>query len=204
MQALWGEPWTVRSVSVDGNEVVRFRGDVTDLSQLATQCTVTVKARPGREKTKWRCRPGFSGSSVLTARIRFIALVVFSVLSCTFSEHCPKKSLDQSMATKVESGISDANRRFLVCESLETGKEGQNACQKKKFRSSLSKRAAEHPMQWVKKQRTGLMNRHYFERKGLSINAKPKEGKVEVRDLRGILVRSSRAQSPAVGRSIYV
>ena len=32
----------------------------------------------------------------------------------------------------------------------------------------------------------------------------PKESKVEVRDLRGILVRSSRAQSQAVGRSIYI
>ena len=32
--------------------------------------------------------------------------------------------------------------------------------------------------------------------------SKPKESKVEVRDLRGILVRSSRAQSQAVGRSI--
>ena len=40
------------------------------------------------------------------------------------------KEVSRSTATKVESGISDANRRFLVCESLETGKEGQNACQK--------------------------------------------------------------------------
>ena len=41
MQALWGEPTTARSVSVDGNEVVPFRGDVTDLWLLAKQCTVT-------------------------------------------------------------------------------------------------------------------------------------------------------------------
>ena len=34
MQALWGEPWTARFVFVDGNEVVPFRGDVTDLSTL--------------------------------------------------------------------------------------------------------------------------------------------------------------------------
>ena len=33
--------------------------------------------------------------------------------------------VSRSTATKVESGISDANCRFL-----ETGKEGQNACQK--------------------------------------------------------------------------
>ena len=56
-------------------------------------------------------------------------------------------------------------------------------------------------MQWVKKERTGLLHRHPFERK--SSQSKPKEGKVEVRDLRGILVRSSLAQSQAVGRSIY-
>ena len=31
MQALWGEPWTARSVFLDGNEVVLFRGDVTYL-----------------------------------------------------------------------------------------------------------------------------------------------------------------------------
>ena len=41
MQALWGEPWTARSVFVDGNEVVPFRGDVKDLWLLAKQCTVT-------------------------------------------------------------------------------------------------------------------------------------------------------------------
>ena len=31
MQALWGKPWTARSVFVDENEVVPFRGIVTDL-----------------------------------------------------------------------------------------------------------------------------------------------------------------------------
>ena len=41
MQALWGEHWTARSVFVDGNEVVSFRGDVTDLWLLQKQCTVT-------------------------------------------------------------------------------------------------------------------------------------------------------------------
>ena len=36
-----------------------------------------------------------SNLSVSTLRIRFFALVVFSVLSCTFSERCRKKSVDQ-------------------------------------------------------------------------------------------------------------
>ena len=108
------------------------------------------------------------------------------------------KEVSQSTATKVESGISDANRRFLVCEILRRVKKDRTLV-KKKLRSSLSQRAAEHPMQWVKKQRTGLLNRHPFERTSSSIKAK-----VEVRDLRGILVRSSRAQSQAVGRSIYI
>ena len=35
--------------------------------------------------------------------------------------------------------------------------------------------AAEHPMRWVKKQRTGLFNRHPFERKSSSIKAKGRQ-----------------------------
>ena len=53
-----------------------------------------VKARPGREKTKMVAAQG-SNSSVSTLRIRFLPLVAFSVLSCTFSEHYRKKSVDQ-------------------------------------------------------------------------------------------------------------
>ena len=49
---------------VDGNKVVpfRIRGNVRnlDLWLRAKQCTAdAVKARPGREKTKPRCWPGF-------------------------------------------------------------------------------------------------------------------------------------------------
>ena len=47
------------------------------------------------------------------------------------------KEVSRSTATKVESGISAANHQFLVCESLETGKEGQNACQKNSDRVCL-------------------------------------------------------------------
>ena len=53
-----------------------------------------VKARPGREKTKMVAAQG-SNSSVSTLGIRFLPLVVFSVLSCTFSEHNRKKSVDE-------------------------------------------------------------------------------------------------------------
>ena len=43
----------------------------------------------------------------------------------------------------------------------------------KKSRSSLSQlRAAEHPMQWVKKQRTGLLHRYPFEKESTSTKAK--------------------------------
>ena len=54
-----------------------------------------VKARPGREKTKMVAAHG-SNSSVSTLRVRFLPLVVFSVLSRTFkSEHYRNKSVDQ-------------------------------------------------------------------------------------------------------------
>ena len=62
LQALWGEPWTTRSVLVDGNEVVPFRGDVTNLWLRAKECKVTQRRQGpvGRtSKTKWRCRSGF-------------------------------------------------------------------------------------------------------------------------------------------------
>ena len=46
-QALWGEPSTERSVFVDGNKDVPFRGDVTNLCLRARQCTVTQWRRQG-------------------------------------------------------------------------------------------------------------------------------------------------------------
>ena len=114
-----------------------------------------VKPRPRREKTKWRCSSGFQLVRFETED-SISALVVFSVLSCTFSEHCRKK-ISRSTATEVESGISDANRRFLVCER----RVKKDKTFVEKSRSSLSqltvrRRAAKHPMQLVKKQKTGL------------------------------------------------
>ena len=82
---------------------------------LAKQCTVTQwSQRPVERRRNGGVAQG-SNSSASTLRIRFLALVVFSVLSRTFSEHCTKKSVDQR-PPEVESGISGANRRFLVCE----------------------------------------------------------------------------------------
>ena len=58
MQALWGEPATACAVFVDGKEAVPFRGVVTHHWLRAKHCTDdAVKARPGREMTKWRGRP---------------------------------------------------------------------------------------------------------------------------------------------------
>ena len=111
------------------------------------------------------------------------------------------KEVSRSTATKVESGILDANRGFLVCESLETGKEGQKACQKNSDRVCLKGQLNTRCSGWRNKEQgswTGILLR------GNHRQSEPKEGKVKVRDLRGILVRSSRAQGQEVGRSIYI
>ena len=152
MQALWGEPWTARSVSVDGNEVVPFRGDVTDLWLLAKQCTVT-QWRQGPVERR-RNGGAAQGSHWLVIKekarkkkkknwlVRFYPEDSIPLIGCFLSAFVHllqtlSKKVSRSTATEVESGISDANRRFLVCESLETGKEGQNACQKNSDRVCL-------------------------------------------------------------------
>ena len=108
MQALWGEPWTARSVSVDGNEVVSFRGDVTDLWLLALANHSEGKARSREDEMSVPPRV-LSGSSVSTLLIRFLALVVFSVLSCTFFFLCKAAGTKQS--------DSKLNQKFLSCFS---------------------------------------------------------------------------------------
>ena len=134
-----------------------------------------VKARPGREKTKWRSRSEFF---LARPYARFDPEDSIPRIGCFLSafvhllQTLPKE-VSRSTATKVESGISDANRRFLVCESLETGKEGQNACQK--IQIEFVSKGSWTPMQWGKKQRTGLLNRHPFERKSSSIKAKGRQ-----------------------------
>ena len=88
-----------------------------------------VKTRPGREKTKWRCSPGFSLARRFDPEDSIPRIGCFLSAFVHLLQRLPKE-VSRSTATKVESGNSDANRGFLVCESLETGKEGQNACQK--------------------------------------------------------------------------
>ena len=88
-----------------------------------------VKPRPGREKTKWRAA---QGSLWL---VRFDPEDSIPRIDCFLSAFVHRlqtlpKEVSRSTATKVESGISNASRRFLVCERLETVKEGLNACQK--------------------------------------------------------------------------
>ena len=113
MQALWGEPWTTRSVfrrwkrSRALSRALRFRRWKRSRAlsrrchrSLATCQTMhgdAVKACKARSRDDEMAVPPrvLSSSSVSTLRIRFLALVVFSVLSCTFSEHCRKKSVDQ-------------------------------------------------------------------------------------------------------------
>ena len=59
-------------------------------------------------------------------------------------------------------------------------------------------------MQWVKKQRTGLLNRHPFERKTLPIKAKGRQCR-STGFARGFWFGSSWAQSQAVGRlDLYI
>ena len=116
MQALWGEPWTARSVFVDGNEVVPFRLDVKDRWPLAKQCTVTQqfegKARSREDENVGR--PGFE-------LVRFDAEDSIPPIGCFlgafvhFLRTIPKE-VSRSTATKVESGISDPNRGSLVRE----------------------------------------------------------------------------------------
>ena len=175
MQALWGEPWTARSVSVDGNEVVPFRGDVIDLWLLAKQCTMTQWRQGAVER---RRNGGAAQGSVrlvrFDPRILFLALVVFSVLSRTFSKHCRKKSVDQwppKSKAEFQTPIVD----FLCVKVLRRVKKDRTFA--KKFKSSLSQRAGEHPMQWVKKQRTGGLEQASFERKSSSSKANGRQSR---------------------------
>ena len=93
---------------------------------------VSVKARPGREKTKVAVPPRVltRRGSVSTLRIRFLPwLVVFSVLSCTFSEHYRKKSVDQR-PPKSKEEFRTPIVNLLCVKELRKGKERQNACRK--------------------------------------------------------------------------
>ena len=163
---------------------------------------VSVKARPGREKTKMAVPPRVltRRGSVSTLRIRFLPLVVFSVLSCTFSEHYRKKSVDQR-PPKSKAEFRTPIVDLLCVKELRKGKERQNACRKNPDRVCRKGQLNTRCSGWRKK-KTGLLRRHPFERKSLSIKAKGRQSRSTgfARDLVG----SSWAQSQAVGRSIYI
>ena len=170
MQALWGEPWTARSVFVDGNQVVPFRGDVKDLWLLAKQCTVTQwRQGPVERRRKWW------PPRVLTRPFRRWG---FDSSHWLFSQCFRAPSPNTTEWSQSINGHQSRKRNFGPQSSIscawKKGKERQNAC-RKKSRSSFSQRAAEHPMQWVKKQKTGLLHRHPFERKSLSFKAKGRQ-----------------------------
>ena len=136
-----------------------------------------VKVRPGREKTKWRC---CLDSIPRTGCF----LCVFVHLLRTLPNE-----VSRSTATKVESGISNANPRSLVSERrvkkdrtlvalVSERRVKKDRTLVEKIQTVLSQlRAAEHPIQLVKKQRTGRMHRHPFERKSPSIKAKGKQSR---------------------------
>ena len=174
MQALWGEPWTARSVSVDGNEVVPFRGDVTDPWLLAKQCTVTQWSQGPVE----RRRNGGAAQGSLWL-VRFDPEDSIPRIDCFLSafvhllQTLPKE-VSRSTATKVESGISNANRRFLVCESLETVKEGLNACQK--IQIEFVSKGSWTPMQWGKKTKNMALEPASF-RKEIIVNQSQRKAK---------------------------
>ena len=75
-------------------KLVPFRGDVTSGYLPSNSRRRSEGKARSRENENGGAAQG-SNSSVSTLRIRFLPLVVFSVLSCTFSEHDRKKSVDQ-------------------------------------------------------------------------------------------------------------
>ena len=198
MQALWGEPWTARSVFVDGSEVVPFRGDVKDPWRLAKQCTVTQwRQGPVERRRKWwpprvLTRPfrrwGFDSSHWLFSRC--------------FRAPSPNTTERSQSINGHKSRKRNLGRQSSISCAWKNGKERQ--CLSKKSRSSLSQRAAEHLMQWVKKQKNRALAQAFF-REEIIVNAKPKEGKVEVRDLRGIwLDRCGHKAKRSDARFIYI
>ena len=140
-----------------------------------------VKARPGWEKTKMVAAQG-SNSSVSTLRIRFLPLVVFSVLSCTFSEHYRMKSVDQrppKSKAEFRTPIVD-----LLCAERRVKKD-RMLVEKNPDRVFLKGQLNTRCSGWRNKKQgscTGILSRENH------CHSKPKEGNVEVRDLRGILV----------------
>ena len=196
MQALWGEPWTARSVFVDGNQVVPFRGDVKDLWLLAKQCTVTQwRQGPVKRRRKWW------PPRVLTRPFRRWG---FDSSHWLFSQCFRAPSPNTTERSQSINGHHGRKRNFGPQSSnscaWKKGGERQNAC-RKKSRSTLSQRAAEHPMQWVKKQKNRALAQASFREKIIVIQSQRK-----AMSKYGICAEFwfGWAQSQVVGRSIYI
>ena len=160
-----------------------------------------VKARPGREKTK-----NIDAAQGSLWLVRFDPEDSIPRIGCFLSafvhllQTLPKE-VSQSTATKVESGISGANRRVLVCESLETGKEGQNACQK--IQIEFVSKGSWTPDAVGEERKNRALAQASFREKIIVIQSQRKAiSKYGI--WAGFWFGSSWARSQAVGRSIYI
>ena len=201
MQALWGEPWQHAPLLWTGTKSCPFEemslisGYVPNKARLMLWGQVSVERRRNggaANLQRFEIRP---------FPIQSLALVVYSVLSSTFSEPCRKNCIDQWTITH-QSRKRNFGRQSSTSSSCvrKVGKKGQNAG-RGTSRASFSERPAAQPRHWVKKSKEQASCACTCSREN-HCQSKSKEGNVEVRDLRGILVRSSRAQSQAVARSI--
>ena len=133
MQALWGEPWLAWAPFVDGNKIVTFRGNVSDLWLIgAKQSTAdAVKACLSREKTKWRRRPVTppvcNGSKAAHFEIaedwipRFGCLLgafmhILRILpGCQSRENCGNHNNPRKSKAELPTSIINRRPRALVC-----------------------------------------------------------------------------------------
>ena len=151
MQALWGEPWTARSVYVDGNEVVPFRGDVKDFWLLAKQCTVTQwRQGPVERRRKWW------PPRVLTRPFRRRG---FDSSHWLFSQCFRAPSPNTTKRSQSVNGHQSRKRNFGPRSSnscaWKKGKERQNACRKNPDRVCLKGQLNTRCSGWRNK-KTGL------------------------------------------------
>ena len=114
MQALWGEPWTARSVFVDENEVVPFRGDVTDLWLLAWNARWRSEGKARSREDEMAVSPGFDSSHWL--------------FSLCFRAPSPNTAERSQSINGHQSRKRNFGRQSSISCVWKTGKEGQNAC----------------------------------------------------------------------------
>ena len=158
MQALWGEPWTARSVFVDGNEVVPFRGDVKDLWLLAKQCTVT-QWRQGTVERRRKWWP------VLTRPFRRWGFDSSHWLFSQCIRAPPPNTTERSQSIN---GHQSRKRNFGPQSSIscawKKGKEIQNACRKNPDRVSLNLQLNTRCRGWRNKKNKALAQASFREK----------------------------------------